>query len=270
LFFDRYIGKKRLLVVMSNTGNEHDQTYRHVKRMQRLLKEHNIDFYFLDPSLGFHSDTWQDLVSFYKRTGTIGSKAYPKTCTDNLKIKVIYRFLDEWIYQEYGYMSGRKAAIKEFCRNYGKIDVMIGIAGDETKRAVGNNKGPVWMQHCINKIYPLIDLNMDRAACQQVIEKYGGQVPLPSNCKICPFMSDVELLWLYTFYPDDYKQWVEIEKVKLAKHRDKGRKNLPVWGRYGETLDVVLKKAIKEYSSWSEDKLWQYKMTHGHCNMSLY
>jgi len=268
-FKKKYIGSAKFIVITADTGNEHPDTYRYLEKMKVLLKKRHIPYYFLTPDQGYHSEAWPDLKSFYRRTHTVGSKAFPKTCTDNLKIKVIYRFLDEWIEKNYGFPSGRKKGIKEFAKEYGKIDVILGIARSEEKRVAKKDVGPVWMQESINKVYPLIEQGMDRSDCQDYIESIGQEVPLPSNCMICPFMSDVELYWLWKFYPDEYRDWVKIEAEKLEYNLEKGEKNLTVWGSR-KTLGEILESAKKKYSHWPEEKLWQYKMTHGHCNLSVY
>jgi len=268
-FRKKYVGDARFIVVTADTGNEHPETYRYLEQMKVLLRKKRIPFYFLTPDMGFHTESWQDLKSFYRRTNTVGSKAFPKTCTDNLKIKVIYRFLEHWIEENYGIPGGRKEGIKAFAEKFGKIDVNIGIAGDETKRATGNDVGPIWMQKAINKVYPLIEMDWDREAACKYIASSGHDVPLPSNCMICPFMGEAELYWLWKFYPDEYNEWVEIEQNKLNNNLDKGDKNLTVWGNL-KPLPVILAQAEKKYGDWSEEKLWIYKNSHGHSNMSKY
>jgi hypothetical protein len=47
--------------------------------------------------MGLHGGKWQGYRQFLRATSTCGSKAFRKTCTDNLKIKPIYRFLEKWI-----------------------------------------------------------------------------------------------------------------------------------------------------------------------------
>lgn len=268
-FFDKYVGDAHFIVVTSDTGNEHPETYEYLEMMSRLLKRRGIEYYFLTPEKGYHSEAWPDLVSFYRRTSTVGSKAFPKSCSDNLKVKVIYRFLDQYIGERWGFEAGRKKAIKAFSERYGKVRVMIGIAGDETERAVGNTEGPLWMQRSVEKVYPLMEMGWDRSDCQEYIRSIGYEVPLPSNCMFCPFMSEAELFWLWKFYPERFREWVDVEKKNLEKNLDKGEKNLTVCGTR-DPLEVVLKRAKQKYGNWSEQRLWQYKMTHGHCVMSKY
>ena len=80
--------------------------------------------------------------------------------------------------------------------------MMIGIAKGEEKRThkVVYDKG--W-KACINRIYPLIDLDLDRNNCQRYIRWVkGATIPYPSNCMRCPYMSPIELIWLHKNYPD--------------------------------------------------------------------
>lgn len=60
--------------------------------------------------------------------------------------------------------------------------VCIGISTDEITR-VGNKKAMPYEQ----PVYPLIELGLDRAACQRVIAEAGLAVPPKSSCYFCPF-----------------------------------------------------------------------------------
>lgn len=310
-FADRY-KSNRFIVIMSDVGNEHPYTYEHVERIQELCKQHGIEFHFITNDLGYHSENWPGLIQFYERTNTVGSKAFFKTCTDNLKIKVIFNFLEAWIGKNYGFPAGRKKAIKKFAEIYGKIDVMIGFAAGEEGRIGKNENRPIWMQKSINFVYPLIDCGLDRGDCIDYIkEVQPASVPMvyPSNCMICPWLNEVELLWLWRNYPEMFKKWTRLEKAKIIKsagmiarqERDDRRirkneilisflleghekpmgeiakeqdavckKNLGVWGKEGLNLFAVLKKAIKEYGHMSDADLDEYKLSHGHCIKSKY
>lgn len=262
-----------LLIVMADTGNEHLETYAHVEQVQQLCKEKGVPFYFLKPNAGFTSDCWSGgLVEFYKLKNAIGSKAFPKTCTDKLKITPIYNWLDWYLHAVRAvYPYGRKRAIKEFASKYGKIDVLLGIAKGEETRASSNEESPAkWMREAINKRYPLIDLGMDRQACQDYIGlELKKSVPLPSNCILCPFMSYQELLYLYRVMPEWYHEWVRLEanKIKANSHLDPKR-NLGVWGI--KLLPEALKIAEEKYGHMSIEDLKEYKMSHGHCVKSKY
>ena len=267
--FRRKYAPGRFLVVQSDTGDEHPQTYEHVKELQAFCEEHGVEFVFLTPDMGYHSDKWQSLRGQYRLNNTVGSKAFMKTCTDRLKLQPVYNFLDAWLGKEYNLKSGRKNAFKEFAAKYGKIDMLIGIAAGEEKRCANAGSDPVkWRAESVRTVYPLVEMGLDRQGCQEVIKGFGHKIPLPSNCMLCPFLSEQELVWLHRFYEADYLDWVELEQNKLKKFEHKGDQNFGVWGK--KTLTEVLKEAMAKYGHWSDEELWDYKMSHGHCVMSQY
>jgi hypothetical protein len=271
-FATKYVGTD-FVVVMADTGNEHWETNKHRMEIQQLCKEHNISFWFITGAMGFTSPVWsKGLVDFYESGNRIGSKAFPKTCTDKLKITPIYNWLEEYIFNTYTSVDvvGRKRAIKQFAEKHGKIDVIIGIAAGEETRASSNEESPsVWMRQAINKVYPLLDLEMDRQACQDYIKDVGHVVPPPSNCILCPFMSYQELLYMYREMPVWYNKWVELEanKIKANSHVDP-KKNMGVWGN--KLLPEALKIAEEKHGHMTVAELKEYKMSHGHCVKSKY
>jgi hypothetical protein len=260
-----------LLVIMSDTGDEHPSTYKHVEEIKRFCKARGIEFVHLTPDLGFHYPSWRSLRGFYNLKKTVGSKAFPKTCTDKLKIQPIYRFLDQWIATRYGLSRATrgKKAIREYAKRSGKIRMLIGIAAGEERRIADPSRDQSkWRRDSVQMIYPLVELGMDRQACQLFIQSIGHTVPYPSNCMLCPFMSLQELLWLHTFYPDDFQDWVRIERNKILANQHMGSRNLGVWGR--KLLPEKLEEAKERFGHMTPDELDQYKMSHGHCVMSRY
>ena len=262
--------RAHLLVVFSDTGNEHPATYAQVTRAKGMCAEHGIPFFHLEPGDQYHSDLWSSLTGFYRAKNACGSKAFPKTCTDNLKIQPIYRWLNEWCADRTGKPADRKGGLYSWAARHGRIRVLIGIAAGEEKRAggEGKNKGPLWMQRNIKREYPLIPLGLDRAGCQRLIAEHGYHVPPPSNCMLCPFVNERELLLLARAYPDAFAEWVEIEANKLRANAHKGEKNLGVFGR--RSLPEVLEAAEKKFGHMTTAELEEYRFSHGHCVKSSY
>ncbi len=268
--FRKEYAPNRLIVVFSDTRNEHRETYAHLHTMKSLCKQHGIPFYWLASTteLNYHSKSWSGLTEFYERTRTCGSKAFRKSCTDNLKIKPIYRFIESYLGHQYGVKVGRKRGFYEFREMHGKVTVLVGIAGGEEKRIAKMEKRPKWMRDNVQIRYPLIDLRMNRQACQAYIVSQGYPVPLPSNCMLCPYTREIELLWLYRFERAHYEKWVRIEAAKLERFKELGERNYGVWA--GKTLPEVLATTQGKYGDWTDDQLYDYKMNHGHCVASKY
>lgn len=273
-FRNRYV-RGHFMVIMSATVNEHDHTNDHVKFIALLCEQHGIEFYLIDPIRGHHPASWPGLVEWMMANDGIMSKAYPKSCTDNLKIRPIYNFLDWYIAQKfYGVDIRKRGAGKNFIKRYaadhGKVRVLLGIAKGEESR-VGSNLPAKWMQDTIERVYPLITEGVDRQGAQDSMRSYGLPVPMPSNCKLCPYMSPIELLWLHRFQPKDYELWVALETNKIAKWAALGIDPDKNYGVNGLTrLSVALHNAIVKYGHMTDDQLTEYKFSHGHCVKSKY
>ena len=88
-----------------------------------------------------------------------------RSCTADFKIKVIGKWLKA---------NGASAADPAV--------VCIGISTDEIGR-VSNKRVMPYEQ----PVYPLIELGLDRSACQRLIAEAGLPVPPKSSCYFCPF-----------------------------------------------------------------------------------
>lgn len=267
----------RLVVVTADTGDEHDETYAYIEDVARpLCAEHGIEYHLLTADMGFHSEAWQTLIHQYRRNDTVGSKAYPKTCTDNLKVKPIYRWLEYWLHEQYGVRwrgAGHavmwKQGVRDFTARHGKVRVLIGIAGDEAKRRAGGEMPAAWMRECLDRAYPLVDDGWNRQKCQDYIAELGYPVPAPSNCRRCPFMDLKELLLLARRDRAGYDEWVELEAAKLRANASKGEKNFGVWGK-DKTLPQMLALAEEKHGHMTLEELEHHRFSHGHCVGSRY
>jgi len=276
--FRKKYAPDHFIVIMSDTGDEHPHTYKHVKFIQKLCAENAVSFVLLTNNYGYHPQSWQTLRFYYKTKSTIGSKCHNKICTDKLKLQPIYSYMEDWIEKEYGFKTKKKKGFIEFAQHYGKIRMLIGITKDEEKR-INKSVRPKWHEKSIKMVYPLIAMGMDRMDCQNYMSSTGLPVPYPSNCMLCPFISEIELLWLYRFHRDDYEEWETLERNKIkrcALKNDltktltlKGKivSNMGVWGK--RLLPQVLEETIKTHGHLSDEELNKYKFSHN-CVQSRY
>ena len=79
----------KLIAIFSDTMDEHPQTYSHIEKTKIVCESHSIPFFHIHPDQGHHG--WEGLRQFYRRTNTVGSKCFMKTCTCNLKLVPIYK-----------------------------------------------------------------------------------------------------------------------------------------------------------------------------------
>ena len=198
--------------------------------------------------------------------------------------------MEDWLSKHYGVQNDRKKGIREFAAVYGKIRMIIGIAKGEEKRVSRAEDHPArWFRESIEMSYPLVDLGMDRAACQDLLHSYGLYV-IPSNCVMCPFLGEPELEYIRRFYPEQLNYWIQLEAAKLEKHRDK--ENVIVTDKDGEVildkdgnpktanknygvfgvkpLPAMIDVVKAKYASWTDVDIAQYRYSHGHCVMSSY
>lgn len=290
----------RLIVVMADTGNEHDYTYKHVEKMYRLCFKADIPFYFISPNAdrldglpvesGFHTPAWRDLLEVQERKRDSRFKKSlvmlrQKTCTNKLKIDPIYKFLDAWINREYGYdfpvdaatnACGKKAW-RKFAEEEGRIRVLIGFAAGEDKRVNSSNKLAASIERryhkeresgkvgpweiFIDRVFPLHVEGMNRQACVDYIESTIGYEVMPSNCMLCPYQSLPELLWLHRNQPEQWERWVAIENDKLSRHKGE-EKNFGVYASK-KTLTEKLTEAQEKFGHLSQEELHQEKKYHG-------
>lgn len=274
--FRRRYAPGHLLVLMADTGNEHPHTYEYVTFTREQCAEHGVPFLFLTPDQGYHTSAWQSLPHQLDRTHTIVGKAMNrKACTSNLKLAPLYKALDAYLAAAYGLPGGwrerggtraltpGKKALYAYAQRHGRVPMMIGFAAGEERRAKTPPNEERFMRECIQRVYPLLDAGLDRAGAQQVLRDLGWPVPPPSNCVMCPFKRDAEILWTARTLPEDFATWQRLEAQKLAKFAHKGDKNMTVFGD-GRTLGEVAADAAVKYATWSEADLEAYRMTHGH------
>jgi hypothetical protein len=289
LVFDKEFKAKyapnRLLILFADTHTEAPETYDYLERVLKpFCKEHELKFIHISNDMGYHGDTWLSLSTQWENgeRRTIGSVAYPKTCTANLKIQPQFRLVEGWLLQFDGVTkNSRKAGYVQFAKLYGRIRWLIGFAKGEERRIFDVKKETaLWKKQSITTEYPLIKEGMDRQACQDYIKSVGMEVPFPSCCYKCPYASELEIYWLSKAYPDKFDEWVVEEQAKLDDPLNKvAERNLGVNGklhkngeRKGEAVTLLdtLAQAKEKYPNITLRELEEHRFSHGHCVVSSY
>jgi 3'-phosphoadenosine 5'-phosphosulfate sulfotransferase (PAPS reductase)/FAD synthetase len=148
------------------------------------------------------------------RMGPAGAPA-SRTCTAEFKIRVIERELR------------RRGATKE-----NRAMVGIGISTDEPGR-IGSEIDPRSGYQL--RRYPLIDLGLSRADCQQIVRNAGLPVPPRSACWFCPFHSAEEWRQQARRRPDLFEKSCALEELIHARGERLGRGEF-YFTRYGARL----------------------------------
>lgn len=160
------------LVVFSDTGAEMPETYQYLNDV--------VLPYCKTHNLEFVTVGSPTLYMDYFSKKIIPYRMF-RSCTDKYKIRPITAYLKK----RYG------------SKNY---DIILGIDAGETQRAKNG------------AIYPLIELNIDRAGCERVIENDGLPIPIKSGCFFCPFQKESEWTKLYRNHKDLFFKSEEFEK----------------------------------------------------------
>ncbi len=137
------------------------------------------------------------------RNGAPGTRS----CTSDHKIRVIHK----WLRQQ-----GVTAALPAI--------MGVGISTDEIQRVKPGTDPRSPLQ---SRVYPLIDLGLDRAACAEVIRSEGLPVPGKSSCWFCPMHKRSEWRRMRRDEPELFAKSVALER--LLNERRAGLGKDEVW-----------------------------------------
>lgn len=129
-------------------------------------------------------------------------------CTDRFKIRPVYEYIEKPCFMH------------------------IGIDAGESRRAVLNSREGV------ENRFLLLEHDIDRAGCEQLIQDNGLRVPRKSGCFICPFQKSVEYRELRRKYPDLFCKAAALEDAQNSRVTKKGE----LWKPYYLSGSVPLGK----------------------------
>lgn len=143
-----------------------------------------------------------------------------RSCTVDFKIKVLQRWL-----RDAGVTADDPA------------EVCIGISTDEVERA-GRGKDT----RLERRRYPLVDMGLDRSACQAInVATFGRPAP-SSSCFFCPYHTRQAWAEQRRDRPELFEQSVELEATLNCRRAELGKD--PVWlTRYNRPLGEAIAAA---------------------------
>jgi 3'-phosphoadenosine 5'-phosphosulfate sulfotransferase (PAPS reductase)/FAD synthetase len=170
---------------MADTLDEQDETYAYVRDVfVPYLRRYGRELEVCSPR--------ESVIGRWERLKVTGSRI-TRACTDHGKIRPMHR----WI-QDYGSPEDES---------------IIGIDAGEAHRAREAEPGQR------RKHYPLVDLDIDRDGCAEIIKAAGLPTPPKSGCWHCPFMRVSDILKLAIEHPDRMRRVIRLETV-AAEARD--------------------------------------------------
>ena len=189
-------------VIFADTGSEQPYTYEFIETyIKPYCKENKIPFetaYYTasDRVRGVKEGEWEEgqrvsIYDYYYFLQSVPS-LWQRSCTGKFKIEPIKKVLKE---------------------KYEDATQLIGIDAGESRRAklVEDPETGEMINLYPNKIYPLIDWDIDREGCSKIIKDHGWPSPEKSGCYFCPFQSKKTWIELYNKSPDLFNKSLELE-----------------------------------------------------------
>ena len=175
-------------IVFADTGVEHPQTVAYLTTIESYLNERGQRLIRVKAE--------QTLLEMCQERNFLPSRM-SRWCTTESKLKPL------WDYEK------RVFGINPN-RNELQVTRFIGIDAGESHRI-----RHVPQRYAVHR-YPLIEYDLDREACQRLIEKSGLPVPRKSGCYLCPFSARHELAQLSIEHPDLFEAMLQLEHTVNA------------------------------------------------------
>jgi hypothetical protein len=172
------------LVLFSDTGDEFPHTYETVKYYKKYCESKNIRFEIVRSKLA-------DSLYTYMWNKKIVPSRIRRDCTSKFKISPMRKFLRN----EYGKDQ--------------KFLQYIGIDFDEYHRMRESDV------KYIENDYPLVDMQIGREQCEQILINEGLPVPKKSGCYYCPFTTRPRWLKLLEENPQLLEKAIALEQNTL-------------------------------------------------------
>lgn len=163
--------------VFADTGGELPETYEYLEVAESFLRKHG-----------------KTLTVVRSKTGSLYD-----TC---IRRRVTPSKMWRWSTRDY-----KITPIHAYYRSSGKhIYEYLGIAYDEIERMKKSS------EPYITSLFPLIDLQVTRDGCIEIIERAGLPVPVKSGCYFCPFNNIERWREIHEIHPELFLKAVELEE----------------------------------------------------------
>jgi len=181
------------LAVFADTGGEHPETYAYLDNVIRpFCEKHQIELVRVKSQK-------PPLYDFYFSKRIIPTRMF-RHCTDHYKIQPLKKYCMDRFPTE-------------------KIVFLIGIDVGERNRAESFCKG--------DAIFPLIDMDINREECKEIILDAGLPLPIKSGCYFCPFTRKQGWLNLLKKHPDLFLK-AEVLEQNCSRYPEMTLANVPL------------------------------------------
>jgi hypothetical protein len=190
------------VAIFADTGDEPQYVYDYLDILTDFGSQHGVKI--VKATRGVLSEETRQSKLLGTRSASIplftknadGSEGMlRRQCTSDYKIDPIQKKVRELL----GYKPRQR--IKE------NVRAMLGISMDEMTRMKESNL--TWIMNC----FPLIDLELRREHCIEIMKEAGLPEPLKSACVYCPYHSDDHWQWLKDEHPLEFGKAVEFDNL---------------------------------------------------------
>ena len=176
---------------------DYPETYEYFDMFQEYLRKLFLpQITVLKPDVGtIEKKRFKNLYDYYffKR---ISPSIFVRSCTDKFKVTPVQKY------------------VRTPCF------MLIGIDAGEAKRA------KISMKKGIENRYPLIEQEIDRQGCKDIIKSHGLPIPVKSGCYVCPFQRKDQWIELRKKHPDLFCKAVQMEETCKKRRMEEGKKPL--------------------------------------------
>lgn len=201
-------------IIYSEVGNEMPETYVFLKEFKVWCEKKGLKFTEVKSKLG-------TIREYYEEKKIIPYRMF-RHCTHKFKVIPINKHIRD----TYGLKT--------------PVNMVMGIASDEKHRS-DKIKGRKQFTY----LFPLIDWDVDRQGCIDIIKAEGLSIPVKSGCYFCPFQPKQAWKDLYKKHGELYQDSIEFEKNCRA---------YPNSTLMGKTTLEDFKKAMLEQQDLSKFK----------------
>jgi hypothetical protein len=187
--------------VFADTGGELPETYGYLKLAESFLVAND-----------------KILTVVQSKTGSLFETCFRRRVTPSKMWR--------WSTRDY-----KITPIHAYYRSLGQhIYEYLGIAYDEIERMKESN------EPYITSLFPLIDQQVTRDGCIEIIQNAGLPVPVKSGCFFCPFNNIDRWKEIYQTHPELYTKAMRLEE---------NSKYFPGRALFPGTLDMLMKRGFR-------------------------
>lgn len=225
---------KGATAIWCDTGAEPPQMYDRIDYCEKkLLEIHDGDFalHRIRASVMAKGKVVDSLIDYILQYGYMPSPT-KRFCTKEFKVRPIDKFLKD----------------QEDCV------LMIGFNIDESGRT-----GNMEMMGNVNYNYPLIENELSRKDCKEILEKFDLLPELPfwmnrGGCYMCFYQNLSQLKATYFFDRETFVQIRNLEEAVNDKNKDRKRP-YPLFLGIGKFVSDIEKECERELLMWGKEEV---------------